>query len=116
MKVNDIITLWKAGYKATDIRAIPDEQVTNHVELVKAGVDKESIPDMLEMINEQPADDPAHEPDEISDQDPDDPQPDYKAMYEEEKRKNQRRAANEDISGNEDTKTAFDILKSFLEE
>ena len=116
MKINDIVTLWKAGYKAADIKAIPTEQVINHVELVKAGVDKDSIPDMLEMIKEQPYDETAPESDEGHEQEPDDPQPDYKAMYEEEKRKNQRRAANEDISGNEDTKTAFDILKSFLEE
>ena len=116
MKINDIVTLWKAGYKTTDIKAIPTEQVINYVELVKAGVDKESIPEMLEMLKEQPSDEPAPEPAEDSVQGPDDLRPDYKAMYEEERRKNQRRAANEDISGNEDTKTAFDILKSFLEE
>lgn len=115
MKVNDIITLWKAGYRAADIKAIPEEQVLNHVEMVKAGVDKDAIPEMLEMLKEQPVDDPKPNDDPNPNDDPKH-DPDYKALYEEEKRKNQKRAANEDISGNENTKTAFDILKSFLEE
>ena len=92
MKLTDIIELAKQGYKPADIR-----------ELLK--IETETEP--------QPQQDPEPQPEQSAE----DPEPDYKTLYEEEKAKRQAAARKQEVA-KDDTKsvedTLLDIAKMYI--
>lgn len=113
MKIADILKLMKAGYTAGEISGL--DRKDDILELIQGGVEKDDIPDYLALLDEAPEDPDRDEPDkgpeEPKPEEPDTPPAeDYKKLYEELKAKTEKAAARKDISGQQKTKTADEIL------
>lgn len=117
MDIKNIVAFIKAGYSASEIMEIPKEQRSAYIELLQAGVEKDSISDYINMMaepdNKKEGGQDPEENNEGNDGSGDD-NVDYKAMYEAEKAKNQHANVHADNSDQESTKTAYDILTNFL--
>lgn len=113
MKINDIITLVKAGYSPAEIGALENRAET--VQLVEAGIKKEDIPAFLELAK----DDPAPEPEQVkpSEQEPEPEDPtDYKEKYQQLLKQTQEKATRENMQKEKPNNDEIlaDIVKSFM--
>ena len=113
MKINDIITLVKAGYSPAEIGALENRAET--VQLVEAGIKKEDIPAYLELAK----DDPAPEPEPVKPSEPE-PEPedptDYKEKYQQLLKQTQEKATRENMQKEKPNSDEIlaDIVKSFM--
>lgn len=108
MKITDMIALSKAGFKASEIRQmIEDEQQETEApedpEPVGAGED----PDTPSGNDPQPEPEPEQREQE-------DPEPDYKALYEAEKKKVSELQSNNTRKQQPDAKSDDDIIKDMI--
>lgn len=118
MDIKNIVAFIKAGYSASEILEIPKDQRSAYIELLQAGVDKDSISDYINVMAEPDNKDQERgqdsEENNAGNEGSDSDGVDYKAMYEAEKAKNQHANVHADNSDQESTKTAYDILTNFL--
>lgn len=108
MKITDMITLSKAGFKASEIRKmIEDEQqetiAPEEPETTGAGEDPDT----------PSGNDPQPEP-ETEQGTQDDPEPDYKALYEAEKEKVSKLQSNNTRKQQPDVKSDDEIIKDMI--
>ena len=115
MKINDIITMAKAGYTPTEIKNA--ENRDDIISLLKAGIKKDNIDDYVSLcdVSGEQHNDDIHENDN---KEGDADAPDYKAMYENLLKNQQKDNANEDMSGEMPDENESDIerIKKIIKE
>ena len=116
MKINDIITFVKAGYKPAEIAAM--ESPADVAALLSEGIKKDDVPAYLELLADSQAAMPeekeqdGEKPEEKEEED----RTNYKEMYEALLKEKQQREVRKNMAGEmqDDKKTIEEIVKSFL--
>ena len=116
MKINDIITFVKAGYKPAEIVAM--ESPADVAALLSEGIKKDDVPAYLELLADSQAAIPeekeqdAEKPEEKEEED----RTNYKEMYETLLKEKQQREVRKNMAGEmqDDKKTIEEIVRSFL--
>lgn len=115
MKINDIITMAKAGYTSIEIKNTKNRE--DIVNLLKAGIKKDDIDDYVSLCDDP--EDQHNDDIHVNDNKEGDADvPDYKAMYEELLKNQQKDNANEDMSGDMPDENESDIerIKKIIKE
>lgn len=125
MDIKNLVKFIKAGYKASEILAIPAENRQQYVDLLDAGVDKSSIADYADLLREQ--DDngaggdnggdggkPGGESEKPEGNDESD-KPDYEKLYNDLLKQQQHKETHENMGDKDKPETAYDILKAIIE-
>lgn len=102
MKIAEILALTKAGYSLSEIKSL--EHRSEVLELVQNGVGRDEVNDYLELMAEEEP-----EPEKAGGEE----EPDYKALYEAEKAKNQKANSRKESEEPEE-ESVEDILANIL--
>lgn len=122
MDIKNLVKFIKAGYKASEIIAIPVESRQQYIDLLDAGVDKSSIADYADLLREQ--DDNSAGGDDGGEsggnggkpEDNDESnKPDYEKLYNDLLIQQQHRETHENMGDMDKPETAYDILKAIIE-
>ena len=125
MDIKNLVKFIKAGYKASEIIAIPAESRQQYIDLLDAGVDKSSIADYADLLREQDDNDTGGDvggDGGKSGGDGENPEdngktnkPDYEKLYNDLLKQQQHRETHENMGDKDKPETAYDILKSIIE-
>lgn len=122
MDIKNLVKFIKAGYKASEIIAIPAENRQQYIDLLDAGADKSSIADYADILREQDDNNAGGDDGGKSGgnsgnpEDNDEPnKPDYEKLYNDLLIQQQHKETHENMGDDNKVESAYDILKSIIE-
>ena len=125
MDIKNLVKFIKAGYKASEIIAIPAESRQQYIDLLDAGVDKSSIADYADLLREQDDNGAGGGNDDDggenggnggnSEDNDEYNKPDYEKLYNDLLKQQQHKETHENMGDNDKPESAYDILKSIIE-
>lgn len=110
MDIKNLVTLIKAGYKASEIKDMEHRDIV--IDLLNNGVSKEDMNEYVDLALQQDA---GGDKNGRNEEETEEAGTDYKRLYEDLLKQTQDKNTREDISGKDDKKDAYTILKDFLE-
>lgn len=122
MDIKNLVKFIKAGYKASEIIAIPAESRQQYIDLLDAGVDKSSIADYADLLREQ--DDKSAGGDDGGkssgnggkpEDNDESNKPDFEKLYNDLLKQQQHKETHENMGDDNKIESAYDILKSIIE-
>lgn len=122
MDIKNLVKFIKAGYKASEIIAIPAESRQQYIDLLDAGVDKSSIADYADLLREQDdnsagGDDGGESGGNSGNPEDNDEsnKPDFEKLYNDLLKQQQHKETHENMGDDAKVESAYDILKSIIE-
>ena len=110
-KITDIINLVTNGYTIDEIKALSQDARANTSALISAGLSKDDAAAAVALLSDEPA--PDQTPDVSTAPAPSEPEPDYRALYEESQRQlveAHKLAARQPAGDPAPVRTADDVL------
>lgn len=110
-KISEIISLVTNGYTIDEIKALSQDARASTAALISAGLSKEDAAAAVALLIDEPA--PEQLPDAHEDPAPSEPEPDYRALYEESQRQlveAHKLAARQPAGDPQPERTAEDVL------
>lgn len=110
-KITDIISLVTHGYTIDEIKALSPDARASTAALISAGLSKDDAAAAVDLLIDEPV--PEQPPTEHEDPAPSEPEPDYRALYEESQRQlveAHKLAARQPAGDPEPGRTADDVL------